>query len=320
MRRLIRGLLSGSLAIDLGSSSVKVVALRGKTVSLAALREITPAERAEEESLIRLLSTFFREVGISGRDCIIGLTGASCFVRTVILPKMPEQELREAVRWEVKRQIPFPQEEGVHDYQSREVPEGIAVTFAAAERSSVEKRIALFRQAGLRVTAVDSLPLALLRVCPFEDSTNNLILDIGHQHTELSVVRDGILRLTRSVEMGGETIENSLIAGGMDPDESHKALSGPLTDALKEPVNQILREVSRSIDYYKANYKEKAFSSLIFTGGLSLNHEIGEYLFRSLGLGRTMHDPFSGLALKDPQVRSLAPRFSVAAGLARRGV
>ncbi len=231
---------------------------------------------------------------------------------------MPDSELKEAIRWEIKRQIPYSEEDAIFDYISQEVTDGIAATFAAVERKNVEKYVSVLKEAGLKVMAVDVSPLALMRALGPEDRNNVLLIDLGAKHLEINIIRVGVLRLTRTVEMGGELIINYLIGQGISHEEADKMLMNASSDVIKEPLDQILREVIRSIDYYKANFKEKIFSGIMLTGGLSLNSNINEYLSRSLNLPLSVPNPFEGFALSDESIRMLGSRFSLAMGLARR--
>ncbi len=103
------------------------------------------------------------------------MPGHLSFVRTINLPPMPKGELKEAVKWEVKRQLSYPQEEAVYDYIAAPVADGIVVTFASAERKNVQRYIAPFKEAGLKVVAVDVNPLCLIRALGQEHSINIII-------------------------------------------------------------------------------------------------------------------------------------------------
>lgn len=309
---------SKSLGVDLGSSSLKIVELSRKKISLAALLEIPPAERVEEAALIRRLKGFFQEIGITDREAVIYIPGSYSFIRTIFFPSMPDSELKEAIRWEIKRQIPYSEEEAVSDYISQEVPEGIAATIAAAERKNIQKQISIFKEAGFKVIAVDVSPLALLRVFAPKDNNNILLIDIGAKHIEIDIIKAGVIRLTRTVDMGGEFVINYLMSKGVSLEDAGKTLMHAVSDEIKEPLDQLLREIVRSIDYYKANFKEKVFTRILFTGGLSLNSHISNYFSKSLGIPVSVPNPFEGYALKDESIRVLGPRFSVAVGLARR--
>ncbi len=314
------GRRSAAIGIDLGSSSVKAVEISRSKITLAALRELSPAEKAEDALLSVRLKEFFSGTGVLGRNASIAVPGEYVFIRTVSFPSMPAAELKEAVRWELKRNIPYAEEEAVTDFISAQSSEGISVTFAAAEKKNVQRFVSLFRDAGLNISAVDIGALALLRTFNPAEPDNCIIADIGSGIVEISIVKGGILRLTRTVGMGSGLIVNALISSGKGYEEAAAMLYGKVAEEMKAPLDQLVREVSRSVDYYKANFKEKIFSSLLLTGGISLNADICKYISAGLNMPVKVPDPFAGFSLRDESIRALGPRFSLAVGLARRNI
>ncbi|MEK6580997.1 MAG: type IV pilus assembly protein PilM [Nitrospirota bacterium] len=313
------------LGVDLGSGSLKVIELKAKKISIAAFIDIPPSEREvvdstlrEETLLVNRLRSFFKELNILGREAAVQVPGNLSFIRTITLPPMPKSELKEAVKWEIKRQLPYPPEEAVYDYVATEIADGIAVTFASVERKNIHRHLFPFKEAGLNVVAVDANPLCLIRTLPVHSSGNVIVLDIGSRNMEINIVKSGSLRLTRSVEMGGEHIKSHLLNEGFSEAEATDILMGGPAEKMKEILNQFLKEIFRSIDYYKATFKEKTFSEVILTGGVAINNAARDYFSHMFDIPVSVPNPFDNLIMKNEGLRPLGPRFSVAIGLARR--
>lgn len=306
------------IGVDLGSGSIKVIGLKGKKISLAAFIDITPAERDDEVLLTNRLHNFFKDIGIQGKEAVVHIPGSISFIRTVSLPMMPKGELKEAVKWEIKRQIPYSPEDAVYDYVATEGTDGIIVTFAAAERKNVQKYIFPFKEAKLNVIAVDINPLCIIRALPVKNAGNTIILDIGAKSMEIDIVKAGSLRLTRSVDIGGENIKNQLLNAGLsETDAENILLEGPI-EKMQDIMDLLLKEVFRSIDYYKATFKEKTFAEVILTGGVAISHTVKNYFSQMFDIPVSVPNPFEIFSIKDEKLRPLGPRFSVAVGLARR--
>lgn len=306
------------LGVDLGTGSVKVIGLNGKKISLAAFMDIHSSDWEEEALLINRLKNFFKEINIDDKDAVVHMPGHLSFVRTINLPPMPKGELKEAVKWEIKRQLPYPKEEAVYDYIAAPVADGIVVTFAAAERKNVQRYISPFKEAGIKVVAVDVNPLCLIRALPLHGAGNIIVLDIGARSMEIDIMRSESVRLTRTVELGGEQIKNQLISEGFSEGEIDDIMMNGPAERMKEALNQLLREIFLSIDYYKATFKEKVFSEVILTGGVAINHAVRDYFSQMLDIPVSVPNPFDNLIMKDESLRPLGPRFSVAIGLAKR--
>ncbi len=303
------------IGVDLGSSAIKVVQIKGKKVSLAALMDIEDI-REDELVLIERLRGFFKNLGISGKQAVVHIPGREAFIRTTTLPLMPKRELNEAVRWEIKRHLPYPPEEAIFDYVALKTADGIAVTFAASEKKNIHSHITPIKEAGLNVIAVDVSPLCLLRALKPKSPGNTVLLDMGAASTEISIVKNGILRITRTLEKGSHAIKKHFV--NLSDEEAERLLREGSEEELKDPLYEFTRETFRSIDYYKANFKESTVSEVTLTGGIMINPAIGRYFSKMLDIPVSVPDPFEGLTLADEGIRKLGPRFSVAVGLARR--
>ena len=70
--------------------------------------DIPSSDWEDESLLIGRLKNFFKEINIAGKDAVVHIPGHLSFIRTINLPPMPKGELKEAVKWEIKRQLPYP--------------------------------------------------------------------------------------------------------------------------------------------------------------------------------------------------------------------
>jgi len=94
-----------------------------------------------------------------------------------------------------------------------------------------------------------------------------------------------------------------------------------VTDSLKPVVDRIILETQRSIDYYKAQFREGVIQKVVLTGGVSLMPGLVEYFSTYFEAEVLIDNPFQNLRCNDAQVRDLilmAPRFSTSVGLALR--
>ncbi len=306
------------IGVDLGSSSIKVIGLKGKKITLAAFVDISPSEREDEVLLTNRLYNFFKDIGIQGKEAVVHIPGNISFIRTISLPLMPKSELKEAVKWEIKRQLPYAPEEAVYDYVAKEMQDGIIVTFAAAERNNIQRYIFPFKEAKLNVTAVDINPLCIIRALPIKSAGNTILIDIGAKSMEIDIVKAGALRLTRSVDIGGENIKNQMLNAGLSEEDAENILLEGPVEKMQDILDQLLKEVFRSIDYYKATFKEKTFAEVILTGGVAISHTVKNYFSQMFDVPVSVPNPFDSFSIKDEKLRPLGPRFSVAIGLARR--
>lgn len=189
--------------------------------------------------------------------------------------------------------------------------------------------------AGIKVTAVDANALALRNILfrgvgvPEEEV---VVVDIGAGNMEINIFKNGVLRFSRCLETGGidmtrlvadhlrvnineaESVKRSVHVRGLPGDDATAAVIISRIDAL-------LMEIRRSIEYYKATFREKGVVRAILAGGTFLMSDLPEYFSESLGLPVECCDPFVALDCSDALKEEFGPqalRFATAVGLALR--
>jgi len=303
--------------IEVGSSAVKFVRLRTghRRVSIQQAGLVEYAE-GDDREISRALATLVQEGGLQGQAVATVIWDRSLVARSVVLPKMPDDELAEAVRWEARKHLSFPVEEAVVDYLvTGEIHEGVAdrleVLFVGVPREAVLRLVRLLEGARLRVKAVDTNPLALRNACflnmPTEADENTAIVDLGALRMEVAVFKGRHLKLSRTVEMGGEhltrAIQEALHLGFQEAEALKRKLDvGPQASggemeaaraAVREVLDRMVLEVQRSLDFYKAQTREREIRRIVLTGGGALLKGIRQHM-------------------------DMGPRLSTAMGLAMR--
>jgi type IV pilus assembly protein PilM len=328
--------------VDVGAGSIKVVRVRrGRRPRLlsAAIVE-TPLEPGKGYGTADDLRFLLSDKDTGKRRAVTLLPSRLLTVRSFLLPRMPEKELSEAVRWESKRHISYAldaaQVEFVIVGERREgATDKLEVLMVAAERNTVLEHLAPFREAGLDVVAVDANPLALrnvfrLRVKP--DGGNTLIVDIGAGKTEINIFKGAGLRFSRCVETGGLDMTRALaeeLKVSLDEAEAAKRRVDLLAPAGEDRVAALVRrrldilllEVRRSIEYYKTTFRETGLDRTVLTGGVTLLTGIKDYVSPSLEGPVEVDAPFAALECPPELLQEFGPqgpRFSTAVGLALR--
>ena len=114
------------VGLDIGTSRVKLVELvaRGASVELArAAVELTPVDVIRDGKVVQpeQVAAVIKKALAAGHfrpgEVVAAIAGQGVVVRHVQFPKMPEEELREALKWEGQKHIPFPVEDAVVDFE-----------------------------------------------------------------------------------------------------------------------------------------------------------------------------------------------------------
>lgn len=329
--------------IDVGAGSIKIVRIAGgrKPRLLSAGIVEFPLDKSEAPGVSTDIRFLFSGRKFRSRRVITLLPGKHLTIRALSMPKMPPDELAEAVRWESKRHISYPLDAALVEYlvtgERREgAVEKCDVLLVAAERKAVGDFLTPFQEAGVAVAAVDANPLALrngLRLRSKPGRANTLIVDLGAGKTEINIFQGDALRFSRCIETGG--LEMTRAVSEQTGIEIHEAENkkqrvnilappeqNPAVAAVRGVVDGILLEVRRSIDYYKLTFREQAVDRLVLTGGVALMAGFKDYVSRTLGIPAELDSPFEELVVRrnaiSQDIRALSPRFSAAVGAALR--
>jgi type IV pilus assembly protein PilM len=337
------GLFSKDITgIDIGAGSIKVVRMR--TGQRPKLLSAAIVEMPFDPSKALDISTNLRYL-LSGKhigrgNVITLIPGKDLTIRSLTLPKMPQAELTEAVRWESKRHLSYSLDAALVEYLVvGEKQEGGVnkhdIVMIAAERDKVLEHLKPFDDTAIKVSAVDANALALRNVLRLRDipsDANTLIVDIGAGKMEINIFKNGVLRFSRCVESGGSDMTRAVSDAldiGLEKAEEKKRAMNVLTDpeqdqaaaAVRTKLNGLLMEIRRSVEYYKTTFREKGVENTILTGGVSLMSGIKDYCAQSLEGPVEIDQPFDRLSCRKgllEEFEPIAPRFSAAIGLALR--
>ncbi len=268
------------------------------------------------------IQRLWKELSLRKGDVRVGVASPRVLVRTVDLPAMSEADLAGALRFQAQELIPIPMEEAVLDFQVLEdlaPPTGagvdepppapmVRVLLAAAHRDLVASLVAAVRGAGLTVSAVDLVPLALIRAIGRRVSDNGpgaeAIVSIGAGVTVMVAHEAGLPRFVRILAVGGRTLTEAIARDLELPFEQAEALKRqtelvPVAVAdrarasMARPLADLVEQIRGSLDYYRAQPGAPRLLRVTLTGGASLTPGLSEQLRDLVGLPVEMATPAS---------------------------
>lgn len=358
-----------SVGVDIGTTTIKVVEIANvhgsiEITSMASGR--TPIDAVREGSVVDTSAVadavrrLWRETGIKNRNVACGIAGQDVIVRPVSFPHMPYDELREAIKWEADKYLPFPTEDAMIDVVMpdpttllNDNTSDVEVMLVAALKSKVESYANSLELAGLSPISIDIQPFCMMRAYGLEgsDDTGSVAyIDIGGGTTDLVVCNGEHLRMTRIVQIGGnhftDVVMNTMAlpesaAEKMKieelrivPTESDYASETDskrraLLEGAYDVAHGLCLECKRSITYHDAQLQGKvenlSVKEIVLAGGGSKLRGLSDMLSDMTGLPVSFGDPYhlvkpSSALSNKVDIQGLAPTMSVAVGLALRGV
>ena len=341
------------MGLDIGSSAVKAVELKpaGKGYRVTAIGvEPIPPDSIVDGAIIDggavadAVRRLFANTQFRAKDVAASLSGNSVIVKKITLPAMTEQELAESIYWEAEQYIPFDIQDVNLDYEVLTPTQGdshgtMDVLLVAAKKDKIGDYTSVITQAGRTPVVVDVDAFALQNAYEanygFEAGGIVALLNAGASATNINILHGAQSVFTRDVSMGGnaftEAVQRELglpyelaeqLKKGQDVDGATYEDARPV---LKAMTDNILLEVEKTFDFYKATASNDRIDRIVLSGGASRVDGFAEALAARFGTEVMAFDPFRQVGLDPAKLgavspEELAPVAAVAVGLALRKV
>jgi type IV pilus assembly protein PilM len=348
-----------AIGIDIGADALKMVQFcsRSGGRNLVAARRVEaplPAgdEPGDAAAATKTLRRALASAGFKPGRAVVTLPAADVAVRPLTLPA-GKKDVAEMVRAEAAGFLDCSPDEALLDHvvlgEAKAAGERhLEVLAAAVRKDQALRMLDVLARAGVVAEAVDIAPLALCRLLlAVVGNTDGAAaaVDIGAHATHAIVMDKRELRMSRLIELGGDTFTQAIAAGleiapaeaealkrqhgagldgrsapGTDGAEAVK-IASIIHDILRDPIGSLASELSRLLRYFAAqNQGRRVERVVLFGGGASLKH-LDTILAEQLGIEVSVGAPIrqiTGDAAEADGGNEGA--FAVAAGLALRDV
>lgn len=330
--------------LDVGTADIKIVQLKksfGKYELVAFGGVPIPDGLSQSDSdldkkkIAEEIKKLVHSMHLVTKNVIVSLQGSSVFTTVINFPKMPLSELKKAVSYQAEQNIPLKISDVKIDWQvigEVAAKNELLVMIIAAPKAKTQKMVDLCEEAGLELNALEINAIAVARSLQ-ENESVCMIVDIGTYLTEITIVKNGLVALTRSIPIGGQVITRAIAQSlGMEEEQAEQfkrkfgivkdKMEGQIYKASKSVLNNMKEEIDRSMKYYLDQFGEKV-SIIKLTGGGSRTLGIQQFIAENLGVNVVYGNPWATVANKPDvtnQLNANAVDFAVAVGLAMRGI
>jgi len=320
-----------------------------------------------QKEIVMILKELIKKVKPTTMRTVTALPNFSVFSSIISFPTMSKKDLVSAVKWEAKKFVPMPIEEMILDWEILKSEEekieikketagekdkdkeaeskddlmkekkrgNIRVLLTAAPRNLVTRYIDIFKQVSLQLVGLETEAFALERSLIGHDNATIMVVDIGSLATSIMIFSEGIPLVSRSIDVGGETITNTLVNTlNIDPARAEQfkkdfGLSlaeregtGQIPKAIEFVINSIVNEIRYVFNIYQ-NQKIKSIEKIILSGGSAYLLNLPSYLERIFDIKVFIGDPWARIIYPvelKPVLSELGSRFALSVGLAMRQI
>jgi len=312
------------LVLNFGEKNVQMLwmkSVQGKDEVLSyACWDLDPRGEQDRMELERQIREVVDRCDLPEKKVLISCSADCQFeVRRMVLPRMPESELMEASRWQLKDEFSFDLEEVWLDWQVlREFCDDdgehkMEVVFAVVPKATVSDYLQIAESCGMipeGLTIADYNFGELVSSMQTVRSEAVVILHIGDDYSTVSLLKQGKICFVRRMAVSGSSFVQALTKtivtetgkiqlslqqaqeliaiDGIPLSEQHKVLEGlpaaQIFSLVRPVVEMLLREIRFSIHYFITQIPQSQFSHLYLAGRAAVIENFETYLERELGL------------------------------------
>lgn len=323
-----------TLGLDFGTQEIKAVKLKfAQEQAEFCGFEIEPNKLDPVQALRKIKESFAEDL------VNISFSGTSTVIRYIEFPRMKSEELKQALKFEAQKHIPFSLEEVNLDacIINQGLPNNkMLVLVAAVKKELAHQRIKLIEQSGFRVNNVNIDSVALINAFNFINKENEglkgkalALLNIGASLSNLNILEAAIPRLSRDIHFAGnkftQRIEDNF---GIDFKSAEELKINPEKDKGKfnqlalviEPVySNLAGAIRTSFDFYESQ-NASSVGKILLSGGGSKFLGLKDTLKTLLGVEVDYWDPIGKIKFSadadQEKIKQSSTQLPVALGLA----
>ncbi|MHC4204922.1 MAG: type IV pilus assembly protein PilM [Planctomycetota bacterium] len=347
-KRSIKIVKDEVLGLDIGSSTVKIVALKkddsGYSVTATSMRDIAASEDDSQHrtNTLKAIRECLERVRIKTKMAVCGVSGPEVAVRDFEFPPLSAEDIEAAVLLEASQVCPFNADDSAVGYHL--IPNGDDKTrgvLVAAMNTLVTSKVQLAKEARLNCVLMDVDGLALLNCFnglanghqKSETNQTVAILNVGGTHTTLAIMDNKGWPFIRDMTYAGNNIVAQIAA---ENDTSIETVRGilfgdpavderQLKDCLEKACMKLIGDVGETLRYYTAQSSSSNVEKLFVCGGFALAGGFVELLNNRIGVEAVLWNPFDKIRCNgnrqfEDVCEKTGPAMAVAAGLAMRTV
>ncbi|MDD4889855.1 MAG: pilus assembly protein PilM [Phycisphaerae bacterium] len=314
------------IGLDIGHDSMKMLQLRrragGWEVAAGGIHIFTDEARENpgtrwrqiDQGLRALLGGGGGRAGFRSRQIVVSLDYEQALVKNARLPKMPAEELGEAVRWEAADRFPFDVAGGQLRYLvAGDVRQGgeqrQEVLMFAVEDQTLRDMLRTLDEAKLHPVGLDAHPIALARAAGFfmpcdpDPDSVQALADIGSHSCQVLISRAGRVVFFKSVDIGSRDLTRAVIEkvgtsledtnalrlrlgrGGETQEANDESQVYRAVAAAMRPVaDRLAQEITLCLRYYSVTFRGNRPECVYCVGGASHDQLLMKLLEESLSM------------------------------------
>lgn len=286
------------IGLDIGSYSIKAIEIVNtfKSYEVVNFYEtvIPNLESVPLDAIVPIcMEQLFQEHNLQADRILTAMPGQFISSRVIPFSFNDPRKISASIGIELEEYVPFNMDEMIVDHQVLGTAKGKTMALAVMTRKAFLRNfLDLLSRVNIDPKLVDVDSLAFYNLSPtmnIPDDECYALVDVGNEKTSVCIIKGGVLRMFRSINLGGRYITDFLARDldvnfheaqrikhqvstvfygnyrGEDMSESDRMVSERMTLA----ANAIVKELGRTIYAYKTWDNKEPIARVVVTGGTS---------------------------------------------------
>jgi type IV pilus assembly protein PilM len=298
-----------AMGLSISDSSIKVVYAENGLIKSYSSVSMSPdifidGEIINKDGLVEKIKkavAIVKPKKLKTNKVRISLPESKSFLRLINMPDIEEEEMKEAIKWEIEANIPLSIDQVYYDWQSvngifSKGRDDANTLVLAAAKKVVNLFLEVCDEAGLEVIGIESESSAMARslLGQKKNQKTSLIIDLGRNKSNFIFAVRGIPCFTSSIPISEQTIINEIAKKfGISTEKAvkiekengigHFFEDDPLFTSIESVLTGLVNEIRKSIDFYLEGLKySDSIDKIIICGKLSGAEGMIPYLSKEL--------------------------------------
>ncbi len=334
-------------SLDIGTNAIRVIQLdKGNDgnwnlvgFGYTPIDSRLTANDSEEgrRRLGEVIATAVGQSDIKTKNVAISLSSQKTFTTIIDVPVQDAKELQKTIKYQIDQYVPMSIEDAKVDWvslgQSMHKKDSQEVLLASTAKNYSEDRLEFIEGLGFNVVAAEPDSLAMTRsLLPKGASDGRVLIDLGENSTDLSVVYGDAPRLVRTIPVGLSSLVKAAVQNLNIKDDQARQfilkfglaqdkLEGQVFRAIETTLESFVQEIVKSIKFFSTRYPDVVIGGVVLSGYAGMVPHLTEYVSSKTGIATVSGNPFQYVTVPakyQQQLAGVASEFAVAVGLAQR--
>lgn len=293
--------------MDIGAHKIKIVEGRYiKTgIEITNFFSIkTPSGALEDgtimdkDLLYYALREGFKSKKIKTKNVFLTINSSKIITRELIIPKVKYKYINNIIKYQIKYSLPINIDDYILEFKIIQEffvdnMDKLRLLIIAIPKAIVEAYYQLITSLDLNSIVLDYQPNSISKLLGHNNIVNDIFplrqftiasVDIGYDSTKISIIKNGKILLTRTVEMAGKFIDEKVLSLGCPKEDLEKFkkniininyqydgenIEEKILNIIKSSLLFIVEKIETIFRYYLTRDKNNKINIIILSGGIS---------------------------------------------------